>query len=328
MHRDPPHLRAGRQGRRGRRGAWRPSSRAPRSAIRARADTRMGPLVTRAPAGGRLRRHPAAGGRGRGRLRRRRGARARRHRSATSRRSWRRPCCKLKDAGAAQGGARGRSVRPGRHHRALSRRAGCMPRWSRAGGGSLVASVYGEDQDFLLRIVSAIGPGHGRILVVDPAIASRPYRPRHRHAAMQSRRPRPRRRRARSWAGFTACASITSAWRCRDRATCSRACRRRRRACIDAGTACRHRALERAGQMYVTSAASARRSEPSVLIGRTNGAQLRRAPRAVERRAVRGGGQRRSADRGARARGRAPVVSRPARHPARQDRDGERGRAR
>jgi 3,4-dehydroadipyl-CoA semialdehyde dehydrogenase len=40
------------------------------------------------------------------------------------------------------------------------------------GGGSLVASVYGEDKDFLVRIVSEIGPSHGRILAVDPAIAT------------------------------------------------------------------------------------------------------------------------------------------------------------
>jgi 3,4-dehydroadipyl-CoA semialdehyde dehydrogenase len=40
------------------------------------------------------------------------------------------------------------------------------------GGGSLVASVYGEDKDFLARIVSEIGPSHGRILAVDPGIAS------------------------------------------------------------------------------------------------------------------------------------------------------------
>src|SRR6516165_5243190 len=40
------------------------------------------------------------------------------------------------------------------------------------GGGSLVASVFAEDKDFLLRMVSAIGPAHGRILAVDPAIAS------------------------------------------------------------------------------------------------------------------------------------------------------------
>jgi 3,4-dehydroadipyl-CoA semialdehyde dehydrogenase len=40
------------------------------------------------------------------------------------------------------------------------------------GGGSLVASVYGEDSDFLLRMVGEIGPSHGRILAVDPAIAT------------------------------------------------------------------------------------------------------------------------------------------------------------
>ena len=40
------------------------------------------------------------------------------------------------------------------------------------GGGSLVASVYGEDKDLLARMVSEIGPGHGRILAVDPAIAA------------------------------------------------------------------------------------------------------------------------------------------------------------
>ena len=40
------------------------------------------------------------------------------------------------------------------------------------GGGSLVASVYGEDRDFLLRMVTELGAGHGRILAVDPAIAT------------------------------------------------------------------------------------------------------------------------------------------------------------
>src|SRR5262249_5050732 len=40
------------------------------------------------------------------------------------------------------------------------------------GGGSLVASVYGEDRDFLMRMVSEIGPSHGRILAVDPTIAT------------------------------------------------------------------------------------------------------------------------------------------------------------
>ena len=48
-----------------------------------------------------------------------------------------------------------------------------MPaRWSRAEAGSLVASVYGEDKRFARRASSSeIGPSHGRILVVDPAIA-------------------------------------------------------------------------------------------------------------------------------------------------------------
>jgi 3,4-dehydroadipyl-CoA semialdehyde dehydrogenase len=40
------------------------------------------------------------------------------------------------------------------------------------GGGSLVTSLYGEDHVFLARMVSEIGPSHGRLLVVDPAIAS------------------------------------------------------------------------------------------------------------------------------------------------------------
>ncbi len=40
------------------------------------------------------------------------------------------------------------------------------------GGGSLVTSVYGEDLSFLSRMVSEIGPSHGRLLVVDPAIAA------------------------------------------------------------------------------------------------------------------------------------------------------------
>jgi 3,4-dehydroadipyl-CoA semialdehyde dehydrogenase len=39
------------------------------------------------------------------------------------------------------------------------------------GGGSLVASVYGEDQATLERLVGEIGPGHGRLLVIDPSIA-------------------------------------------------------------------------------------------------------------------------------------------------------------
>src|SRR5215467_13872491 len=40
------------------------------------------------------------------------------------------------------------------------------------GGGSLVASIYGEDRGFLARMVSEISPSHGRILAVDPTIAT------------------------------------------------------------------------------------------------------------------------------------------------------------
>jgi 3,4-dehydroadipyl-CoA semialdehyde dehydrogenase len=40
------------------------------------------------------------------------------------------------------------------------------------GGGSLVASVYGEDQELLARMVAEIGPQHGRLLLIDPAVAN------------------------------------------------------------------------------------------------------------------------------------------------------------
>jgi 3,4-dehydroadipyl-CoA semialdehyde dehydrogenase len=40
------------------------------------------------------------------------------------------------------------------------------------GGGSLVASIYGEDKNFLARMIGAIAPSHGRILAVDPSIAT------------------------------------------------------------------------------------------------------------------------------------------------------------
>ncbi len=39
------------------------------------------------------------------------------------------------------------------------------------GGGSLVASVFGDDQAFLARAVNELGASHGRILAVDPSIA-------------------------------------------------------------------------------------------------------------------------------------------------------------
>lgn len=39
------------------------------------------------------------------------------------------------------------------------------------GGGSLVASVYGDDRAFLARAVAELGPSHGRLLMVEPSIA-------------------------------------------------------------------------------------------------------------------------------------------------------------
>ena len=40
------------------------------------------------------------------------------------------------------------------------------------GGGSLVASVFGEDRDTLARLVGKIASSHGRVLAVDPSIAT------------------------------------------------------------------------------------------------------------------------------------------------------------
>jgi 3,4-dehydroadipyl-CoA semialdehyde dehydrogenase len=39
------------------------------------------------------------------------------------------------------------------------------------GGGSLVASVYGDDRDFLTKAVHELAAFHGRLLVVDPTVA-------------------------------------------------------------------------------------------------------------------------------------------------------------
>lgn len=39
------------------------------------------------------------------------------------------------------------------------------------GGGSLVASVYGDDRAFMARAVAGLGPSHGRLLMVEPSIA-------------------------------------------------------------------------------------------------------------------------------------------------------------
>ncbi|MEX0591329.1 MAG: 3,4-dehydroadipyl-CoA semialdehyde dehydrogenase [Xanthobacteraceae bacterium] len=40
------------------------------------------------------------------------------------------------------------------------------------GGGSLVASVFGDDLGFLAKAVNELGPFHGRVLAVDPSIAT------------------------------------------------------------------------------------------------------------------------------------------------------------
>ena len=39
------------------------------------------------------------------------------------------------------------------------------------GGGSLVASVYGDDRAFFARAVAELGASHGRLLMVEPSIA-------------------------------------------------------------------------------------------------------------------------------------------------------------
>ena len=101
------------------------------------------------------------------------------------------------------------------------------------GGGSLVASIYGEDQGFLARMVER-DRREPR-----PAAGGRSVDRRRRTPVMASScrnaitagpaAPAP----ARSSAASTACASITSGWRCRVRPICSRACRRRPRRCID-----------------------------------------------------------------------------------------------
>jgi 3,4-dehydroadipyl-CoA semialdehyde dehydrogenase len=40
------------------------------------------------------------------------------------------------------------------------------------GGGSLVASIFSEDQGLLARMVSGIGASHGRLLAIDPSVAA------------------------------------------------------------------------------------------------------------------------------------------------------------
>ena len=121
-------------------------------------------------------------------------ARARRHRREQGR-------LRRADPAAGQGckrrrrRARGRGVRAGGDHRALQGRDRRLHARSRAAAARWWRRSMARTSDFLARMVSGIGASHGRLLVIDPSIADCPYRPWHRHAAMQSRRPRPRRRR-------------------------------------------------------------------------------------------------------------------------------------
>jgi hypothetical protein len=110
----------------------------------------------------------------------------------------------------------------------------------RRGGGSLVASIYGEDRNFLARMAREIGPSHGRLLLVDPSIAA--AHTGHGIVMPQCNHGGPgRAATAKSWADCMVCASITSGWRCRDRAISWRRCRLMQPACIDE----RHRGAAR-----------------------------------------------------------------------------------
>ena len=42
----------------------------------------------------------------------------------------------------------------------------------RRGGGSLVASIFGADVSFLERAARELGSSHGRVLAIDPSIAT------------------------------------------------------------------------------------------------------------------------------------------------------------
>ncbi len=126
MHRHPPHLRAGGRGRCGRRCAG-GKAQGHQGRRSARGRHPHGPGGDARPAGGGVRRHPAACVRSRGRLRRRRCAHARRHRRGQVGVRGADPA-QGQGRRLRQGGARGRGVRPGRDRRALSRRAGRLRR--------------------------------------------------------------------------------------------------------------------------------------------------------------------------------------------------------
>ena len=202
-------------------------------------------------------------------------------------------------------------------------------RWSRGAAARWCASVYGEDKDLLARMVErdrrrATGGFWWSIRRSPAPIPATASSCRNAITAVPAA-PAP----ARSWAACTGCASITSGWRCRDRAICSRACRQRPRVCIEiASGKARHRAPRTAGANVLTS--GIQRLRVSQCHHRTADHRRRVSSSATACGAMSNSRPRPTptTDRGARARGRAPVVSRSARHPARQDRDGRRRRAR
>ena len=83
----------------------------------------------------------------------------------------------------------------------------------RSGRGSLAASVFSADTVFLEEAAIALGPSHGRVLLVDPR-SEILIRARDRDAVLHSRRSRPGRRR-RGARAFEVCGSIIKELPCR-----------------------------------------------------------------------------------------------------------------
>ena len=222
MHRDPPHLCAGATGQCGDRSARRAAGKItvgdPRNE-----KTRMGPLVTRAQQDAALDGIRRLGERSR--FRHRQSEPAELAGIDEDKSAFVAPTLLKVEDGAGQAvhdtevfgpcathhslQGRGGRLRAGRARRRLAGRLGLRrgPRFPGARGGRS-------------RRVARPHPG-GR--AVDRRC---PYRPRHRHAAMPSRRSRPRRQWRRAWRPLRLAASIISAWRCRARPICSARCRR------------------------------------------------------------------------------------------------------
>ena len=222
MHGHPPRLRAGRARGRGGGGARR-ASRQDNGWRSAQRSDAHGSAGYAGPAEGSARRHRTA---------RRRGQISslavppRRSSMASmppSRRSSRRRCSRWKARAVPCTTSRCSAPAPPSCHTRMT------PTPSRSlarGGGSLVASVYGEDRDFLARAVTrawarrtaACWRSSRRSPTRIPATASSCRNAITEAPAAPATAP--------SWAASTACASITSAWRCRARPISLRRCRR------------------------------------------------------------------------------------------------------